>query len=157
MNQLKKQDGITLVELLATLAISSIVITIIFQVLFNGLNYSEKAQRTASIQNEANYIISLLTTQHETSSGYQIKLDQNPQAEMITITNDDGEVFTISNTNYVYSFYDTSHETEQEMDLLTMINPKDSDQNHYLSIRLVVQDKRDSSIRFEIKTIISRM
>ncbi len=65
MKQMKNQAGITLIEVLATITILSIVSVIIYSVFSNGLRYSSQAEETVLIQQEANYLLTLLKEQHE--------------------------------------------------------------------------------------------
>ncbi|UFT99118.1 prepilin-type N-terminal cleavage/methylation domain-containing protein [Radiobacillus kanasensis] len=144
------ESGFTLVELLGAIAIFSILVALVFQVLHTGINASNKAKEGASLQREANIILSALTTRHETESSYTILLDQNPSASKISIRNETGEITVISQASYFYTIYnDTTHEL---LPTEAVIEPNNDES---LSIRLIVEDAQGQS--FEISTIISRM
>ena len=72
---MKNQSGITLIEVLATLTILSLLLGIIYSVFFNGLQYSSKAKNTVSIQQEANYLLTLLKEQHEKVNSYTVSVN----------------------------------------------------------------------------------
>ena len=87
------QRGITLIELLATLAILSIVSILIWSIFFQGTNYSNKAMTKNQMQQEANIIITNLTKIHQTSDSYDI--DSSKTCSFTVNDNDKGltEVF----------------------------------------------------------------
>lgn len=60
------QYGLSLVELLATLAILSIIGVLVWGVFFQGTEYSNKAFTKNQMQQEANIIIAKLTKIHQT-------------------------------------------------------------------------------------------
>ncbi|WP_102345390.1 PulJ/GspJ family protein [Bacillus sp. Marseille-P3661] len=147
---LTKQTGITLIELLAALAILSVLISLTFGVLINGINYSKTAETNVLLQQDANYIFSFLTTQHETQSSYTIQFDQNPNASTITVLNASGDSTVLSSPNHEYSLYTSS---SIPLPNNTIITP--SSQNFF--IKLVITDKKKPNLQFELQTTLSRM
>ena len=79
MKQIKNQSGITLIEVLATITILSIVSVIIYNVFSNGLHYSSQAKDTVLIQQEANYLLTVLKEQHENEDSYTVTVDKDQQ------------------------------------------------------------------------------
>ncbi|WAA12847.1 PulJ/GspJ family protein [Fervidibacillus halotolerans] len=57
------EKGLTLVELLATITIFSIVGTIVYAVLFNGIHSYERTMEETKLRDEADYIMSNLIEQ----------------------------------------------------------------------------------------------
>lgn len=57
---MKNEKGITLVELLASLAIVGIIIVLIASVLSNGTNSSKRTETKQRLQQEANYIVEVI-------------------------------------------------------------------------------------------------
>lgn len=53
---MKNERGYTLIELLATLALMAILITIVMSVFINGLNASKRTATNQQLQQEANFI-----------------------------------------------------------------------------------------------------
>lgn len=68
----KNERGLTLIELLLSLSIATIVGILIWNVFFQGFNYSNKAMTKNQMQQEANIIISSLTKYHRTVDSYEI-------------------------------------------------------------------------------------
>lgn len=94
---IKSQRGITLVELLATLALLSFIGIIIWGVFFQGVSFSQKSSTKNALQQEANFVITSLTKIHQTSDHYQISSDENK----ITV------IFSINNTTQSQDFSDS--------------------------------------------------
>lgn len=72
------QRGISLVELLAYIALFSIVVIMLWGIFFSGTSYSSKAITKNQLQQEANVILSELTTIHQTKSSYSIVREDLP-------------------------------------------------------------------------------
>ncbi|MBS4215469.1 prepilin-type N-terminal cleavage/methylation domain-containing protein [Neobacillus rhizophilus] len=93
------EQGLTLVEVLATLVILSIISISIWSVFFQGYNYSKKAISKNSMIQEANLLITELTSIHQSSDKYVFEsLDCK-----ITVTVDDklpSKVFEHQNLCY---------------------------------------------------------
>lgn len=69
---LRNGRGLTLVEVLASLAILSFVGLLIWQVFFQGLDYSARAVSKNQMQQEANIFSAKLTRIHQTSTVYEV-------------------------------------------------------------------------------------
>jgi prepilin-type N-terminal cleavage/methylation domain-containing protein len=108
--RLSKVDGITLVELLAAMAILSFLIVLTYGVLVKGFDFSKSANAQVSIQQEMNIMTSTITKLHETETTYDIILDGNPNAGKVQFIgkNADGttdKTIIFSNSDYQYSLY----------------------------------------------------
>ena len=77
MKQWKNQRGVTLIEVLATLTIMSLFGGIVYGVFINGMNYSSKAKDTVSIQQEANYVLTILKEMQEKKDSYTVSVSQD--------------------------------------------------------------------------------
>ena len=105
---LSKEEGITLIEVLATLTILSIISILIYGVLNNGLDYSKKSQKNVALQQEMNILITTFTKLHESNDKYEIVWDSNPDASKIQLITKDtsGKILKaieFANADYVYS------------------------------------------------------
>lgn len=67
------ERGMTLVEVLATITILSIVGVVIWNIFFQGMNYTKKAVSQNRIQQEANVINMKLTRIHQNINDYTIE------------------------------------------------------------------------------------
>lgn len=157
MKHLRNNGGITLIELLATMAIFSIVSILIYGVLINGMNYSEKSKDNVSRQQEMNILVTTITKAHETYAMYDIVVDQSPDANRIQLIGKDvsGTVVNtveISNENFVYSLVNSQGSTEVPFSTTTTVNSSQP-----LYIKIIIKDKKRPSQTSEIKTIISRL
>lgn len=153
---LSNDDGITLIEVLATLAIMSIISILLYGVLMNGFDYSKKSQEKVSIQQEMNIVVTSITKFHESYESYQIKVDHNPDASKIQLLGKDSgsvvKTIELSNSDYVYTLFDYSGSTET-----TLPVTKDVLTAQPLYIKIIIKDKKHPSQTYEIKTIISRL
>ncbi|MEH7384536.1 prepilin-type N-terminal cleavage/methylation domain-containing protein [Bacillus sp. JJ1521] len=154
---LRNNGGITLIELLATLAIFSMVSILIYGVLINGMNYSEKSKDNVSRQQEMNILVTTITKAHESYSSYEIVVDQNPDANKIQLIGKDGSgtvvsAVDLSNEHYIYSLYNS-----QESDEVPFSNATTIHTSQPLYIKLIIKDRKQPSQKSEIKTIISRL
>ncbi len=113
----QNQRGITLAELLATIAILSIVGVIIWSVFFQGTKYSNIAVTKNQMQQEANIIISKLTKIHQTAESYSIHSkggnitvdykDNNGATHKIVFDDSHLDFFTQSMNNVIPNKNDT--------------------------------------------------
>lgn len=61
---MRNQKGITLVELLAVLAIAGIITTLIISILASGSNASQRTTSKQQLQQEANYIVEVIRSEY---------------------------------------------------------------------------------------------
>lgn len=154
---LSNENGITLIELLATLAIVSIISILLYGVLLNGFDYSKKSKEKVSLQQEMNIAVTSITKFHESYGAYDIKVDRNPDASKIQLLGKkpDGTVdktIELSNSNYEYSLYDYKNTPETLLSLTTSVSTAQP-----LYIKIIIKDKKHPSQTYEVKTIISRL
>jgi Tfp pilus assembly protein PilV len=157
-----KQDGLTLIELLVSISLLFLVGMLVFNVLIKGKEYSLQAQSTIYIQQEGNRISTKLTSWHEKNKQYKIVLNQNPDATSISLIPYDGagnlledNQEVISSNSFYYSVcYDRNQDDSNictDRSLNKLVTQK------ALPIKILIKDKKNSRLTFEIKTIISRM
>ncbi|WP_175990187.1 type II secretion system protein [Bacillus sp. Marseille-Q1617] len=70
------EKGVTLIEVLAGLAILTVIGLVLWNVFFQGLYYSKKAESDISLQQEANIISMKMTRIHQTSKSYSVESEQ---------------------------------------------------------------------------------
>ncbi|WP_312098070.1 prepilin-type N-terminal cleavage/methylation domain-containing protein [Niallia sp.] len=97
---IRNQRGLTLIELLISLALGSIVLVLIYQFFFQGIHFSKVVNDKTLLQQEANYMVSSMTKIHQTSDSYTITFDQNPNASFITV--DGKQKITFKNEKFRY-------------------------------------------------------
>lgn len=74
---IKNNRGLTLLELLAAIAISSIVITLVVSVLISSFTSYQKTQVHVDLRQEANLIQTLLTEVHQKNAVYTILYNED--------------------------------------------------------------------------------
>ncbi|WP_442595272.1 prepilin-type N-terminal cleavage/methylation domain-containing protein [Neobacillus sp. D3-1R] len=151
----KNSNGLTLIELLLALAISSVFIVIIWVFFFQGIQFSNIVSDKNSVQQEANYVLRSITRFHQTSkSVYTITFDQNPNASYFSFTNNI-ESITMESPRFSYSIYQYNplDGSEQLLQNNVQINPNKVD----LPIKIVVKDIQSPTTLYEIKTVISKI
>lgn len=147
---LSNENGITLIELLATLAIVSFVSILLYGVLMDGFNYSKKSKEKVSLQQEMNIVVTTFTKFHESNESYDIMVD-GPNSSKIQLISTD-KTIELSNPNYEYSLIDYKGTTETPF---ASTNNVSTTQPLYLKI--IIKDKKQPSQTYEVKTIISRL
>lgn len=148
LNNVRHQDGVTLLELLVTITILSSLLVLTGSILLSGMKASNQAQQTTLLQQEANYILSLLTTQHETQEEYIISSEENWDESSIIISNLE-ESFTISNPNFTYALTIDDRPVRSEISVFP--------ESQSLPIKLVIKSRRNPDLEFKVQTIISRL
>ncbi|MGG1677592.1 type II secretion system protein J [Neobacillus sp. NRS-1170] len=82
----RDESGLTLVEVLATLAIFSMAAVIIWSVFFQGLNFSEKAISKNFMLQESNILVTNLKRVHQKLIKYEIR-SENCTIKVTDLTN----------------------------------------------------------------------
>lgn len=155
-NNWNKQKGMTLIELLAVLTILAIILVLLYSVFLNGLHYSTKAKDTVLIQQEANYLLNLLKKQHEEGQIYTVKVENN---ETFIIMEGVTEVIKESHSDFLYYICDLDNTNENScresypVSFSKHINPL---QDHF-RLKLMLKNKKNHDLIFEVETILSRL
>jgi prepilin-type N-terminal cleavage/methylation domain-containing protein len=95
------ENGLTLIEVLATIAIFSIIMGLITNVVINSFNYHDKSYDNLKLGQEANLIITKLRTIHQQNKGYRLKYDTTGNL-FIDQGEGDGEQLLGKETGYRY-------------------------------------------------------
>jgi prepilin-type N-terminal cleavage/methylation domain-containing protein len=157
IKRLQNEDGITLIEVLATLAILSIISTLLYGVLLNGIDYSKKSKAAVSLQQEMNIIITNITKVHESYGSYNIIVNPKPDASKIQLLGKDStgtiiKTIELSNADYEYSLFNYQGTTEVPFSNTTSVTTSQP-----LYIKIIIKNKKNPSKIYEVKTIISRL
>lgn len=130
--------GLTLVETLAILVISSIVMLVIFNIVSSGINNSKQIQERANLQNEANYLLTVLREFHE-------------RGETYTISFNNGEMFIESAESPNRAVFNTyKYEVNGATEML-IVNPKGIEKSFTLELKLT---SKKYQIEHTTKTIL---
>ncbi|WP_017755978.1 PulJ/GspJ family protein [Calidifontibacillus oryziterrae] len=90
--------GLTLIEILAALTISTFVIGLAFSVLLSSIHSYKKTEGKQLLQQEANLILTQLRTIHRTQSSYVITYDST--ANLYKVTLSDGATQSLGSPKY---------------------------------------------------------
>lgn len=150
MRQRKNQFGLTLIEVLATVTILSIVTVLIYGVFSTGLHQYSQAKEDVLIQQEANYLLTILKERHENDDSYTITVDESHQKVTIN-TNKSSDTLIIESEKYTYQIVDTENPSN---DTNTISIDPSKDNFH---VQIIVTSKKNPSVTYEIKTILSRL
>lgn len=141
------EQGISLVEVLATLTILSIVGVLIWQVFFQGYKYSNDAVTKNTLTQEANVIVLKLTRIHQSNEEYTIK-SSNGIIEFLDSNNN--QITQYSSSKFTYSALLNDYEVNSQL-----VHPSDKTQN--LNIEIRVTDKNNPSNKVSVKTLLYRL
>lgn len=155
MKKIKNQSGLTLIEVLATLTILSFVTIILYSIFANGLHYSNQAKETVLIQQEANYLLTILKEQHEKSNSYSITVEDD--YKKVVIKDSANKTVTIENPNYHYRIYRYDPYTPNSQELFENNVEYQIDSTENFPIFISIESISNPNLKFEVKTILSRL
>lgn len=145
--QWNEQKGVTLIELLAAITLTTIVIAIAFSALFSAIKIYKDNQAQARLQQEADIILSHLNQISEKQNEITIRL--SPDSRTLTIAaNDDTYTYT-----YDQNYYEISINSNQ-------LQPGDSvtlKTNTPIPILLYVKDRNLSNQQVKVSTTLERI
>jgi prepilin-type N-terminal cleavage/methylation domain-containing protein len=147
MQMMRDEQGFTLIEVLATLSILSFVGIIIWNVFFQGYQYSQNASSKNSMIQETNIIITNLSKIHQTSDEYEIKSSNSNCG--ITITYKKGisqETLAFDHPQLCFSFVFKNS-------ISGIINPKLTD----VPLTVTASDKKNPNNKISIDSTLYRM
>ena len=72
---MKNEKGITLIELLAVLVLVSLIVTLIITTFTISFNYNVTETKKLRMQQEANYLITLILQKHRTVEAYELTIN----------------------------------------------------------------------------------
>lgn len=141
---LRKQNGMTLVEVLAVLVLSSLVILLIWTTAMTALKYNITETKKLRMQEEANYIITEIQRIHRQCSQYEliVKIDEISMKNCIG-PNSISDRLISRGFNYNGTTY-----------LKDKIDAKKKDAS--IPLTLVINDLDNARLEMEITTTISR-
>lgn len=158
------QHGITLIELLIVLAVLSFTGTMIWNVFFQGINFSQKAATNNILQQEANIVIFNLKKIHRTSEQYKIvntpiSLD-TPGCKKIEVTYiksdnpDQTQKIDFYKEGLCFSADELGDSNPNQQDgIIGPISPSSQDAN----INVTISDQHDPNNKVEIETLLDRL
>ncbi|WP_404329435.1 type II secretion system protein J [Mesobacillus maritimus] len=153
------QRGVTLTELLVTLAILSFAGILIWSIFFQGYKFSETATTKNRLNQEANIVIANLTNIHQTSEYYKI-YNTTPCEIYVEITNT-AESATVQTMEFKDSELCFESNSDRETPILittpdeTVVN-QDPFYND-LEIEIVVSDKMNPTNKVTVDTVLYRV
>ncbi|MFD2046318.1 type II secretion system protein [Ornithinibacillus salinisoli] len=134
----RNEQGITLIELLATITILSIVGIIIWNVFLQGYNFSQDSMMKSRMQQETQLIVASLVNFHQkTPEPYKI---ENSECAI-----------TVSNSSEIKRF--DHSQLCISSDFTGNVTPNNED----INLTITVEDKNDESNLFSMETILYRL
>ncbi|BAQ11593.1 hypothetical protein OXB_3124 [Bacillus sp. OxB-1] len=137
---MSNEKGITLVELLASLALLSMVVILIWTTFFITARYNIAETTKLQLQQEANYILTTIQQQHRYKECYNLKVEGQ---RLVLEDCDTGDRELVS------SGFDYTLNPEE----IDNINPDDEDLHFILSVK---DPKEGSKLKVKVETTISR-
>ena len=134
---MRNEKGITLVELLAALAIVGIITAVIASVLSTGTSSADRTTSKQRLQQEANYIVEAIRAEYLEEDEEDIKIITTVSSIAIK-REDEGEVEKIISEGYKY-----------ELKSKVVIEPSKDEKFH-----LIIKDGKEL---YEIQTTFSKL
>ncbi|GGE75808.1 PulJ/GspJ family protein [Priestia taiwanensis] len=158
MRHIQNQKGLTLIELLAAMAILLTTCGLFFSIFISVFQTNDRIQQKITAQQEANYIVSALTKMHQESQEYVIN-QPSPSEIELKDTKHPMNAVKLGNTGYEYSFMITPANSKETKNIfmnekVTLTGP---DAQTHLHVSLTVTNKENNKDTFTIVTTISRM
>lgn len=150
---IKKQEGMTLIEVLATLLISSLVIMLIWTTVAISMKYNFVEMKKLRLQQEANRIITEIQQYHRQCEAYELTANhQEIQIKHCVVNGVDQGAKQIANDFYYAIYVDTDLELGENK--LYPIDAKGINASYDLT--LMVSDPAKQNPKVTIDSKISR-
>ncbi|WP_400242655.1 PilW family protein [Niallia sp. JL1B1071] len=150
---IRNERGLTLIELLVSIALGSIVLVLIYQFFFQGIHFSKVVNDKTLLQQEANYMVSSMTKIHQTSDSYSITFDQNPNATFITV--DGKQKITFQNKKFRYELMKSSGNRTNKIYIPNLFTVNPLTEDVILTIKITSNDKEKQT--YQTTTTLSRL
>ncbi|SFB16370.1 MULTISPECIES: type II secretion system protein [unclassified Bacillus (in: firmicutes)] len=145
---MKNQKGITLIEVLATLAILSLVSTLIYGVFIGSQQNFKRISTKTSLSQEANLIVATIKNYHTKNNKYILSLDSSTQKASIGTTS--ANIPLHKDKLKILIKYDVTGTNTYSV----LTGPKEIDSSKPLSLYIKITDQNGDFE--EIETIIKR-
>lgn len=139
---IRNENGLTLIELLATILLSSMVVIILMTTFSIGIKYNISESKKVRLQQEANLVIATITNKHRDGECYS--LDKEGE-KLFFYTCGDNKTKQESVTENLFKYEIDTNEFSG--------NPKKDD----LEISLTVIDPVNEKLKVTINSTISRI
>ncbi|WP_102263746.1 PilW family protein [Mesobacillus jeotgali] len=141
---MNNQKGMSLVELLAVIAILFIISGIIYGVFFTFNNNYDRISQKTSMDQSANLVLATIKQYHQTNDSYWIKYDQS------------GKQAYIGQDTANHLLGDSLYEMEIKVGYptTTTIDNLKIDSQHPLSVQLTLTDQKGQ--KYEVETTVKR-
>lgn len=150
MKHIKNNQGLTLIEMLATITILFIIGGMVYAMLFQMFSNFNTSENRITARQEANLIIAHLTMIHQTSDKFEIEYESENFFKT-TADDDDSNTMMLGHKNYQYELRVAS-QTLSETNPITIDLTDEA--NKELKIDLTLSNEHDE---FDVTTTISRM
>jgi type II secretory pathway pseudopilin PulG len=152
MKRYQNEHGMTLVEMLAAFSLFIIFIVLFYNILTSTVGNLNERMKREEARREANYVFSLLTNIHQTSSRYVIEPIDETSFQIVYIVDGDVKETTVDTSPYKWTLTINGQNVEKstEMDVTNSENLIID-----VSLQLAQIEKRQDILEFE--TTISRL
>ena len=133
----------------------SFLIAVVYGVFINGINYSSKAKDTVSIQQEANYFLTVLKEVHEKNNSYKVQVDKDHTTVIINKGTPKENI--IESPDFLYQICDLDNaskscEEQYASDFSKVINNTNRENFH---VKMILINKNNPNVTYEVQTILS--
>ncbi|HZG60707.1 MAG TPA: prepilin-type N-terminal cleavage/methylation domain-containing protein [Anoxybacillus sp.] len=139
---LKSQRGLTLIELLAVLALLAIVGTVVTSGLINSMKAYQSSTEHINLRQEANLLIETISNLHKRNEDCVI--DYNPTNKTLSIN---GQPFNTKGYQILFSYNSSDYNKSIQSKNLSIENPV------MIKFKLIDQQERE----FEVQTKLQRL
>lgn len=150
------EKGLTLIEVIAALAIISLVSGIIWSIFFQGFNYSQKSVSKNTILQETNILTSNLNQLHRTLNLYEIR-SENCEIKITDLESSPQKVYVFSSDKICFKIQQMNQTAGEGPITVDPSNHNSIIDNKDVSLSIYVSDKKNSANNTTINTFLYRL
>lgn len=155
INRTSNQAGLTLIELLVTITISTMVLGLLVSILLSTFNHSQQSQAHINLRQEGNYLITQLQQAHSQGNYYLCYEDETLHLNGEPIETLANEDINIRGTGVNQVLFEQEGSQLSSEESATCDNTLNVKKDKELNISVTLTDNYDREL--DVETVIERL